>query len=144
MTALKNEALTGVHMHHTSIIPEYLPAPEGRQTPHNDTQKHRSKHGNWTDHRRRQPGRPQVQGELVQRPRRRRATSDKTYAVEALAAITEHFNALHETKKLDIQLCRVDYVHGSTRAFIFEVPADYADDVILTIADQGGGPLEGE
>ena len=63
-------------------------------------------------------------------------TRRKKYAVEALAAITENFNSLHETKQIDIQVCRVDYVHGSVRAFIFEVPTELADDFILTITEE--------
>ena len=62
-------------------------------------------------------------------------TRHKTYAPEALAAITEYFNAHEETKKIDIKLCRANYVHGSTRAFIFEVPSEHADDLILTIGE---------
>ena len=62
-------------------------------------------------------------------------TRHKTYAPEALAAIAEMFNSLHETQKIDIQLCRANYVHGTTRAFIFELPSEIADDFILTIGD---------
>ena len=57
-------------------------------------------------------------------------TRHKKYAAEALAATIEFFNALHESKKVDIMMCRADYVHGSTRAFILEVPAEDADDIV--------------
>ena len=62
-------------------------------------------------------------------------TRHRKYAAEALAATIEFFNALHESKKVDITMCRADYVHGSTRSFIFEVPAGDADDIALTISE---------
>ena len=62
-------------------------------------------------------------------------TRHRKYAAEALAATIEFFNALHESKKVDIKMCRADYVHGSTRSFIFEVPAGDADDIALTISE---------
>ena len=48
-------------------------------------------------------------------------TRHKAYAVEALAAVVEHFNSLNESKKINEHTCRTDYVHGSTRAYIFEI-----------------------
>ena len=63
-------------------------------------------------------------------------TRHKTYAVEALAAVIEHFNSLNETKKINEHTCRTDYVHGSTRAFVFQVPAEFVEDLVLMITEE--------
>ena len=54
------------------------------------------------------------------------------YAPEALTAVVEHYNA-HQAQQLDIAACRASYVHGSIRAFIFEVPEDHVGDIILGV-----------